>query len=514
MPTSAAPARRSSLRSPWFLGALALAAAWWTLDLAVLRAGVPHPSDDHWEDLLIAERLLAGDGFRTPMIYPPLWSLRDAADTVPVLVHGPLLPLLTVPALALLGPGALDSTALPAALAAMLALVPIYRLGARTFGPAAGAAAAGLFTLSPVTLGAVHHSGSVVAGAALAAFVLDLLLRPVPRALAAGAVAGLAYLVRPEMLVAFPVLAALAWRPGGANGRAIGALLLGFLLFAAPWWAHHARAVGSPFFNLTSYTLVGFWGARPDVSVMQDFALPPSRWPEVMRAELPGMTAKWIAFFPRAVKHLLSFPSGGTGWLVAAGVIAAVWRPRRFGPDVAATRRLAIAALLLSALPLASMTLTVPQPLYVMTFAALFAVAAAAGASVVVDALPVWARRPRAWTGALALVMALAALPALRAAAEEARMLERRIRMERTALGHAFPRHAPGPRVIFSDTPDFAAWVTGRPAIWTTREAFDRLYAAHDPAAPRFGLPPRDSVAGWFHRDFRDPRSPGELVWP
>src|SRR2546426_3225427 len=147
--------------SPWLVAALVLSAMWWMLDLAVLRHGVPHPADDHWEDHLIAEHLLAGDGFRTHLIYPPLWGLRDPRDlTVPVLVHGPLLPLLTVPALAALGPERLVSVAPAAALVALLALGPIFRLGARHFGAPVGAAAAGLFTLSPSVLEAGHHSGS------------------------------------------------------------------------------------------------------------------------------------------------------------------------------------------------------------------------------------------------------------------------------------------------------------------------------------------------------------------
>src|SRR5439155_259778 len=102
-------------------------------------------------------------------------------------------------------------------------------------------------------------------------------------------------LVRPEVLVALPVLLWLAWRRRSSTWPARGAvsrpsdpallLLVGFVVVALPWWVHHARAVGSPFFNLTSYTLIGFWKGRPDVSVMQDFSLTPARWPAVLRAE-------------------------------------------------------------------------------------------------------------------------------------------------------------------------------------------------------------------------------------
>src|SRR5512143_3264505 len=108
---------------------------------AVLGAGVPDPLDDVGEYGVTARQLLAGHGFRTTVIHPPLWGLRDAALSVPVLVHGPLLPLLAAPALAALGAGALDHAAWPAALFAFLAAALVFRTGTRHFGPAAGAAA-------------------------------------------------------------------------------------------------------------------------------------------------------------------------------------------------------------------------------------------------------------------------------------------------------------------------------------------------------------------------------------
>ena len=554
----------TSLASPWFLGVLLIAAAWWALDLGVLRAGVPHPSDDHWEDLLIARHLAAGEGMRTPLIYPPLWELRDPQTlTIPVLVHGPLLALISVPLLSTFGPHALDSFAPFAALCALLALIPIFHMGARHFGAPVGAAAAGLFTLSPLTLEAVHHSGSVVMGAALIAWTIDLIARPRPLPLVAGLVAGVSYLVRPETLVAMPVLAGLAgfaaasaggarWPARGASAQmtgfiAAGTLALAFAVVALPWWIHHLSVVGSPLFNLSSYTLIGFWGARPDVTVMQDFSLTPERWPAVMRAELPGMSDKWFAFFPHAVKNALFTPSGATGWLVPIGLLAALagfGRPRsgHAAPrtareaDPAPARRFAFAAILLAMIPMASMTLTAHQRLYLLPFAPLFAIGAAVGASVVVRAMPAWAQRPRTWCGVLALLMLPSALPALTSAADEARVLERRLASEREAIEHAFAITGvadssfaagdstsmrgsianPGttPRLLFSDTPDYVAWVTGLPTAWVMRAEFERLYPPGGGAgdAARFNLPPRDEVAGWFHEDFRDPRSVGVVV--
>lgn len=66
-----------SRRTPWLAAAACLAAAFWIFDLAVLRAGVPHPLDDLWEYALVARHLLADGRWHTSLIYPPLWPLRD-----------------------------------------------------------------------------------------------------------------------------------------------------------------------------------------------------------------------------------------------------------------------------------------------------------------------------------------------------------------------------------------------------------------------------------------------------
>ena len=129
-----------SVRHPhariWLLAVAVLVGLFWALDLAWLHGGAPDPLDDTWEYGVAARHLLLGHGFRTSVIHPPLWGLRDAALTVPLLVHGPLLPLLFAPALALLGAGALDQVAWFAALFALLTALLLCRLGTRHFGPA------------------------------------------------------------------------------------------------------------------------------------------------------------------------------------------------------------------------------------------------------------------------------------------------------------------------------------------------------------------------------------------
>jgi hypothetical protein len=48
------------------------------------------------------------------------------------------------------------------------------------------------------------------------------------------------------------------------------------------------------------------------------------------------------------------------------------------------------------------------------------------------------------------------------------------------------------PRLMFSDTPDFVAWTTGRPTVWVTREEYERLPAA----APVAVAPPAKTPKG------------------
>jgi hypothetical protein len=351
----------------------------------------------------------------------------------------------------------------------------------------------------------VHHSGSVVLGACLLSFTLDLVLRDRPRPVLAGALLGLALLVRPETMIAALVLALTLVRAQRSLGPALR-LLGAFAVVASPWWIHHARITGSPFFNLTSYTLMGFWGARPDVSVMQDFLLPPRRFAYAFHAALPQLPAKWLAFFPHAAKNVLFTPSGGTGWLAPIGLVSALFVS---GPGRDERRRLAACALALVLVPVASMTLTSHQRLYLLPVAPLLALGAAVGAERLARLLPAWAHRPRAWIGLLVLLLAPSSLPALRGAAADARVLERRMIEERAGLERAFPDAAAGvPRMIFSDTPDFTAWTTGRPTAWISRAEFERLYGP-DGEAAEIGLPPARAVAGWFHEDFRDPTSPG-----
>jgi len=462
----------------WLLAVLILVALFWAFDLARLHAGVPDPLDDTWEYGVTSRHLLLGDGFRTSVIHPPLWGLRDAALTVPVLVHGPLLPLLFAPALALLGAGALDQVAWLAAIFALLTALLLCRLGTRHFGPAVGAAAALLFTLAPLTLRAVHHDVSLVAGAFLLLLVFDLLARDHPRPTAAAFVLGLGMLVRAEMGLALVGLSMLA------GGMGTVTLVLGMALVCGAWWWHNWSATGSPFFNLSAYLLVGYSERWPGISVLRDFTLAPGQWPRLLLEQAPGLPQKAQANLPHALKRALLAPSALTGWLAAIGLAVGVAR--------ASTRWVAVAAFVCALVPVAVMSFTLYDSRYLVPFLPLWALSAAVGAEWLWGRLP-RVGRTRGWLLALALLMLPATVIALRQETREARALAIRLAAERATLA---PRVTPAatlprltrfglerpveathaaPRLMFSDTPDFVAWTTGRPTVWVTRDEYARL---------------------------------------
>jgi hypothetical protein len=470
----------------WLILTLALASGFWAFDLAGLRAGVPDPLDDTWEYGVVARSLIEGRGFRTQVIHPPLWSLRDGSNTVPVLIHGPLVPLALAPRVRLFGPRALEWVPILAAELALLAAFFAYRIGARHFGPPAGAAAALLWTLSPLTLRAVHHDIALTAGAALLMLALDLLLQPRRSAALAGLALGLGYLARPELLLAAPVLLGLAGRTGWRTA-------LAFAACATPWWLHNAAATGSPLFNLSSYLAIGYWDGRPELTVLRDFALSPAAWPHALGEALPSLPAKWLEFFPHAVKRALLVPTAASGWLALVGLAAALRAPE--------TRRAAVAALLIALVPVAVMTTTVYDDRYLTPFLPLWAIAVALGARTLAAALPAafpeWARPP-VWLSALAVLALPSVIPAVREAEREARVLERRLAFEKASLAPLTLGAATQRALLFSDLPDFAAWTADRPVVWVTREEFGWLPAQGEPN-PR-GLPERGSAtATWFH---------------
>jgi hypothetical protein len=394
-----------------------------------------------------------------------------------------------------MGSAVIDRVAWLAAFVAWLTVIPIVRLGARWFGTPVGAAAALLFTMSPILIVAVHHYLSVVLGALLLALTLDLLARPAPRAGLAGLTAGFAYLARPEMLLAVPVWAWLVLR-GPDQGRAdrLGRWAIGFLTIAGVWWVHQALLARLPGFNLAMYLLVCFSPLHPGDGLIRDFAATPDRFSTILAQALPTLPQKWLYFFPRAVKHVLTAPTAATGWLALVGLIAA-WRRRDARP-------LAVTGLLLGMIPVAMMTLLVSLRLYPVPYLPLLALATALGAQQIVRVLPLWAHRPRTWMALLAMTALPSVVMELREQVRETRLIVRWVQIDRTGLAST-PRSR---QFMFSDTPSFVAWQTGRPTIWVTRDEFERLIRSQRwPSALSLRPHPEDT---WFHTG--DPRNPAD----
>jgi len=466
--------------------AAAFAALWWALDLAVLRGGTPHPLDDTWEYGLVARSLLAGHGFRTTMLHPPLWALRDAAGTVPSLVHGPLLSVIGAPFVAWLGPAAIDRAAWLAAAFAIVAAAFTARAVARGAGVLTGVCAGALVTLSPMLLRMVHHDVAPAAGAAAVAVALDQIARPRPRAFAAGLALGLGALARPELLAAAPFAALYLGR------SALAPLALGVLLPVAPWAVRTASIAGAPASSLSAWLLLAYTRSHPGLSPLWDFALPPARFPAALLAALPELPAKWLHLAPRAVKHALLAPAPGLGLLAALGLAAA------FGAGHAGgARRRAWAALGAALVPVALVTLTESSERYVAAFVPLWAM----GVIMAMCGLA-GPRGPAARWRWIVVPVALAlpfALAALLAGMHESAALRAWLRQERASLATRAEPARGG--LAFSDTPDFVAWTTGRPVVAVTLDGYHALPPSgmHDPARPARG----DSTDTWFHADLR-----------
>lgn len=469
------------------LAVVLIASAYWILDLAALGSGPPHPLDDIWEDGVVARSLGAGHGFRTTVLYPPLWTQRDpATSTVPMLVHGPLLPVALVAPLRWFGPGLLDHLAWAAAALAVLLAAQAHRLARRWFDEPSAVTAAGLLTLSPVLLNAVHHSLSVVVGACLLLAACDFTWRDRPRAWLGGLTLGLCYLVRPEMLLAAPVLAVSCRRL--ATALRFGAA---FALVAAAWGWHQWHASGAPLFNLSAYTLLSFTPTWPEYSVLRAFDLAPGHGSETLRAALPDLWSKWLWNLPRAARHAVTATGATTGWLALVGGALALRDSRR---------AVVAAVTLLSGIPVAMMTLFQPVPLYLVSFLGLYAIAAGNGAAWVAGRLGPSLARPRRWLPSLATLALVATTPALWRAWDEGRRTAVLLAADRRGLS-SLARTSEQP-LLFSDRPDFVAWTTGRPTLYVTREEYEELYPASGPVVGErpYGLPPaRDPRDTWFH---------------
>ena len=194
-----------------------------------------------------------------------------------------------------------------------LAVFGVYRLGTRLYDAPTAMGGAVLFASLPFAFLQASSFLSHMASGALAVWVLGLVAegnagRPVPRLLAAGLLAGLAFLVRPVsavLLLAVPVLLLLGLRfPREARLRAAGLLLAGSLVPLAFLLFFQWRSFGSPF--VSGYAVFDPWegflgnrhGTRPLGAIVKanvpwylEF-LPGALW------AVPGPAFLWLALVP------------------------------------------------------------------------------------------------------------------------------------------------------------------------------------------------------------------------
>jgi 4-amino-4-deoxy-L-arabinose transferase-like glycosyltransferase len=201
----------------------------WAVETPVYAYG-----SDHFQHLLIARSLAAGEGF------------SSGGSQHPDLSRPPLFPVLTAGFLLLTGNVELAAQIL-IVLASALVVVPLFVLARNTFGPRAAMAALPLGALSRLvaSAGLMTEPLFLFLGLSAGAATWSAVRRPRYLAFfAAGVVAGASALARFEGVALIPILAAWAAigsgrrppRPGPRLARAL-ALLAGALLLYGPYVA-------------------------------------------------------------------------------------------------------------------------------------------------------------------------------------------------------------------------------------------------------------------------------------
>ncbi len=474
MSPASATAAKPLLRSRAFLFALSFAALGVLCNLAQ-RASTPHLRDDIWEYGIVARQLAAGAGWRTTVVHPPLLGMMRRQDgTVPVLIHGPLMPAILVPCVALFGEATLIHSMWLGALFLLLTARPLFRLLRPRWGEPTAALAAGLLPWTPLAWRALNHDQVLALGMLLATLAWEAVLGERFRPGRAGFWLGLCYLARGEALLLVPlVLGAVtqgslaAHRPAGRDAaRLLGA----FAGCAIPWWIHNALATGMPLFSLSSYLLVSYWPPYHNLTALLDPNLTPQAWREAWPRLVQALPGKMASFLPHAAKAALLQPSPWSAPLTLFGWIVLARRSPRTGVTFLGS----VAALT------ALLAATVYDTRYLALALPGICAACAAGTAALVA--PIGARNR--W-GAAILVLALLVVSAgwsgtTRGAKPERDALER----EGAALAAAFPSGEPW--VLLSDVPDFASWRTGWPAVWVDARVAPRQLRASHAAAERW----------------------------
>lgn len=418
---------------------------------------------------IVARSLLAGQGF-TENVVPFHPGTFESVRHVPEL-HGLLRPFVLAPLFAAFGESPAVLRLPPLAFAALSGVV-VFLWGRRLFGDA-GALLGCVLTVTNVSLA---YFGMLATDDAGFAFFLVATLAAVDRALdsrsgrdflAAGVLAALALLEKPEGLLLAAVLAAVPFFPPRPRLRAVALL-----------WAPYAAALALYLVrNLVAYGSLGFrfgplgWILRAQgyEGMMQRFERAPGLWETLTRLGPERVTALVgdglrdlaVAVVPGPPWLLPNpfFTLATPAFLPALGLLGAVLLARRYGGPAALTGlTLAAATLLLGVLWHVELRfLAFLVPLTALWTGGLWAAVAHRLAG-----------RSRSRAGrlvALALAVAIA-VPGVWAFARAQRDIRRLPNLSpcEAALAWLDAHAAPGDRVLTFD-PWFTSWHIGRDAV-------------------------------------------------
>src|SRR5438552_5089051 len=231
----------------FFRGALVVAAA----AIGAARAVFGFPGFSISGDALLygeLERNLAeGSGFVSRFVYP-ISLVFPALRTVPQphLLYQPAYP--GVLAIAFRVAGERDAViVITNVVLSWVVLALVFVLARRLFGLGAACVATAALALDTTLASNIRNGGTEVLAMALVTGGAYLIAPPVTRmrAALAGAVFGVAYLTRPNLIVLAPLAVWPLWRLG-ARG-AIAPLLAGAAAVAAPWMLRAWLNTGQPF---------------------------------------------------------------------------------------------------------------------------------------------------------------------------------------------------------------------------------------------------------------------------
>lgn len=404
----------------------------------------------------LARSLAAGDGFVSRFVYPISLAFPSLVTLPqPHFLYQPGYAATLAPAIALFG--ARDAVLLGVnVVLAWLLLPPTFALTRRVFGGGAAWLATAVLALDTTVAANVRNAGTEILTMLIVLGVAWLLLAPptARRALALGALIGVAYLVRPNLAVLVLPSAWWLWRAGAA--RRVLPMVAGALVVAAPWLLRGWLVTGHAGFSLYPVANLAFETPTfPGTTATYGDLVP--RGPLVMLALYPGdladKAARLTAYYARQVWFTVN-PLVMLAFV--AGLVARTGRP--------AGRRLIEFTALGLVVTSASAVLVAGEPRYLAPFAPLL-LALGTGAAVQAVERIAGARRRAAL---VALAAVLLAVPAVRTAQDLARGPAARWRDPNLEALTALTTPAD---VIVTDIGRGVTWYTGRSAVQTPRDA-------------------------------------------